>query len=112
MYYLKNYIDMGVAPLDQNLATSRNKIESFVNLVTPTKNYEKLLELVTKGEVTGTLLKRFELNSNSFDENSFLSLLYYQGYITIKDAGMLIKFEIPNYVSEMLYANYFKKMEI
>ena len=98
MYYLKNYIDMGVAPLDpidQNLAASGNKIESIVNLENPKRNYEKLLELIINGEVNGNLIKRFDMNDNAFDENSFLSLLFYQGYITIKDINYDVIFCIP-----------------
>lgn len=113
MYYLKNYIDIGVAPLDpidQNLAVAGNKIESIVNLVDPKSNYEKLVELITKGEVSGTLVKRFDLNDNKFNVDSFLSLLFYQGYITIKEADYDITFNIPNYVSEILYATYFKEL--
>ena len=113
MYYLRNYIQKGEAPLDpidQNLATTGNKIESMVNLLSPQKNYEKLVELVTRGEVSASLVKRFELNEKTFDENSFLSLLFYQGYITIKEADFDVTFVIPNHVSEVLYASFFTKM--
>ncbi len=113
MYYLRNYVNSGKAPrdlVDNNLATTGNKIESFVNLITPKKNHEKLVELVTYGKVKGNIVRQFELNDNNFDENSFLSLLYYQGYITIKEVTTLVNFCIPNYVSEILYANYFKNI--
>ena len=60
-----------------------------------------------EGQVSGNLIKQFELNDNKFDTDSFLSLLFYNGYITIKDIGMSVQFAIPNYVSEGLYATYF-----
>ena len=113
MYFLDNYIKDGVPPrdpVDSNLATTGNKIEAIVNLMSPEKNYQTLVELITNGEVSGDLVKQFELNNQKFDENSFLSLLFYQGYITIKDVGMRIKFCVPNYVSEVLYASYFVKL--
>lgn len=113
MYYIKNYLDNGVAPedpVDTNLATTGNKINSFVNLGAPEKNYQKLVELITNGEVSGFLVKQFEMNNQHFDENNFLSLLFYQGYITIKEVGMRVKFCIPNYVSEVLYASYFSRL--
>ena len=106
MYYLQSYVQKGTPPrdpVDSNLSTTGNKIESMVNLITPEKNYQKLVELITNGEV-------IELNNKKFDENSFLSLLFYQGYITIKDVGMRIKFCVPNYVSEILYASYFTEL--
>ena len=113
MYYLQNYVQKGMPPtdpVDSNLATTGNKIESMVNLISPEKNYQKLVELITNGEVSGDLVKQFELNNQKFDENSFLSLLFYQGYITIKDVGFDITFCVPNYVSEVLYASYFTKL--
>ena len=109
MYYLDNYIKDGIPPrdpVDSNLATTGNKIEAIVNLMSPEKNYQKLVELITNGEVSGDLVKQFELNNQKFDENSFLSLLFYQGYITIKDVGMRIKFCVPNYVSIMYMENF------
>ena len=113
MYYLSNYINEGIAPtnpVDSNLATTGNKIESIVNLMTPKENYNKLVELITTGEVSGELVRQFELNEYRFDENSFLSLLFYQGYITIKDIGFDVTFCVPNYISEVLYASYFTKL--
>ena len=113
MYYLSSYINNGTAPtkpIDSNLATTGNKIESIVNLMTPKENYNKLVELITTGEVSGELVRQFELSEYRFDENSFLSLLFYQGYITIKDVGMRLKFCVPNYTSEVLYASYFAKL--
>ena len=113
MYYLQSYVQKGIPPtdpVDPNLATSGNKIEAMVNLISPEKNYKKLVELITNGEVSGELVRQFELNNNKFDENSFLSLIFYQGYITIKEVGMRIKFCVPNYVSEVLYASYFAKL--
>ncbi len=92
------------------MATSGNKIESFVNLINPKKNYEKLIELITNGEFKGNIVRQFELNDNVFNEDSFLSLLYYQGYITIKYVSTITTFCIPNYVSEALYASYFQKI--
>ena len=113
MYYLRYYVEKGIAPtnpVDSNLATTGNKIESIVNLMTPKENYNKVVELITTGEVSGDLVRQFELNEYRFDENSFLSLLFYQGYITIKSVGMRLKFCVPNYTSEVLYASYFAKL--
>ncbi len=113
MYYLKSYVEFNKAPIDlvdNNLATLGNKIESFANLVNPNKNYEKLVELITDGEVCEDIVRQFELNENVFYRDSFLSLLYYHGYITIKDVSVFPILCIPNYVSETLYASYFQKM--
>jgi len=113
MYYLREIVLNGrppLTPIDSNLATTGNKIEAIVNLVDKERNYKKLLELITTGEVSGRLIEKFELNDMNFDENSFISLLFYNGYTTIKEVGYDITFCIPNYVSEVLYANYFVKL--
>ena len=113
LYYLRDIVIKGKpprTPIDSNLATTGNKIEAIVNLVDKERNYKKLLELITTGEVSGRLVEKFELNDMNFDENSFLSLLFYNGYTTIKEVGYDITFCVPNYVSEVLYANYFVKL--
>lgn len=110
MYYLKYYIEkkrLPENPIDGNLSTTGVKIKSIVNLVNPKENYKKLVELITLGEVSGNLVDRFELDNTTFNTDSFLSLLFYNGYITIKNVGFDIAFCIPNYVSEVLYASYF-----
>ena len=113
MYYLKYYEENGEPPedpIDGNLATTGDKIEGIVNLMNPEANYKKLMELMKEGQVSGGLIKQFELNDSKFDTYSFLSLLFYNGYVTIKDVGMSVQFSIPNYVSEVLYATYFTAM--
>ena len=113
MYYLRHYVEKGRPPenpIDGNLSTTGSKIEAIVNLVNPEANYKKLIELMTEGEVAGILVERFELNNAKFDTDSFLSMLFYNGYITIKDVGMRIRFSVPNYVSEVLYASYFTSL--
>ena len=110
MYYLKHYVEKGKPPknpIDRNLSTTGTKIEAIANLMHPESNYQKLVELMTNGEVSGKLVESFELNDAKFDTDAFLSMLFYNGYITIKNIGMRVKFCVPNYVSEVLYASYF-----
>ena len=61
-----------------SLATTGNKVESMVNLISPEKNYKKSVELITNGEVSGDLVKQFELNNQKFDENNLLKLTFSQ----------------------------------
>ena len=110
MYYLKHYVEKGKPPknpIDRNLSTTGTKIEAIANLMHPESNYQKLVELMTNGEVSGKLVESFELNDAKFDTDAFLSMLFYNGYITIKKIGMRVEFCVPNYVSEVLYASYF-----
>ena len=113
MYYLKHYVEKGKPPknpIDRNLSTTGTKIEAIANLMHPEANYQKLVELMTNGEVSGKLVESFELNYAKFDTDAFLSMLFYNGYITIKNIGFDTIFCVPNYVSEVLYASYFTSL--
>ena len=112
MYYLRELSTNGRPPddlIDENLASTGTKIKNMAGLINREENYNVLNELLVKGEVQGILKESFDLEDD-FDRNDFISLLYYNGYITIKEVGVRLKFGIPNYVIEMLYANYFLKL--
>lgn len=109
IYYLQSCVQKGGLPIqlvNPDLETSEKTIEAIVNINSLERNYQKLVELTTKGEVRGQIIRMFELNNHRFDMDSFLSLLFYHGYITIKDVGFDVKFCVPNYVSEVLYARF------
>ena len=112
MYYLRDLTQLGMPPenlVDGNLAATGSKIENIAGLINREENYKVLSELLLNGEVEGNIVENFELN-NHFDRNDFLSMLFYNGYITIKDVGVRLKLGIPNYVTEVLYASYFLKL--
>ena len=113
MYYLRNYVQLGMAPeqlTDGNLAATGSKIENIAGLINRENNYTILKQLLMEGEITGNLVPLFELDKH-FDRDDFISMLFYNGYITIKETnGMETKFGIPNYVSQVLYADYFLKL--
>ena len=112
MYYLRDLTQIGRPPenlVDGNLAASGSKIENIAGLINREENYKVLNELLVDGEITGVLVDNFELE-NHFDRNDFLSMLFYNGYITIKEVGVRLKLGIPNFVTEILYASYFLKL--
>ncbi len=112
MYYLNSLQMIGMPPenlVDSNLATSGSKIENMASLINKEENYKILDELLMDGEIEGNIVESFELE-NHFNKNDFLSMLFYNGYITIKSVGIRNKFKIPNYVTEILYASYFLKL--
>ena len=112
MYYLKTLSEKGRPPkdiVDDNLSATGTKIMNLAGLMNREQNYELLKELLVKGEVSGRLITSFELEKN-FNRDDFLSMLFYNGYITIKEAGLRTKFKIPNYVTKVLYANYFMQI--
>ena len=112
MYYLRDLTQIGIPPenlVDGNLAATGSKIENIAGLINREENYKVLNELLMDGEIDGTIVDDFELE-NHFDRNDFLSMLFYNGYITIKKVGVRLKLGIPNFVTEILYASYFLKL--
>ena len=108
MYYLDNYQKYGERPeelIDGNLAASGSKIQNIVELIDREKNYEILKDFILGKEIDGKIVRLFELEKH-FDTNDLVSMLFYNGYLTIKDTSMRTRFKIPNYISERLYADY------
>ena len=111
MYYLAQYCSLGKAPnniVDPNMNVSGEKLRRYANLVNPERNYAILNKILFDGEVEGTI-KSIVLD-HEFTGDDFITVLFYLGYITIKSQGMLTKFKIPNYVSEVIYSQYFAGM--
>ncbi len=111
MYYLNNYVKLGSRPdeiVDKNLSTNAEKLKNLMLIMTPEENYKQIQKLILEGEVSGNIIQSFELDK-TFSSYDFLSLLFYNGYITIKEVepiSNLVKFMVPNFVSYNLYAQY------
>lgn len=113
MYYLRDMVQLGRPPenlVDGNLAATGSKIENMADLINREENYNALKELLLNEEIVGNLTENFELDKG-FNRNDFISMLFYNGYITIKELdGMELKFGVPNYVTQILYASYFLEL--
>jgi len=111
-YFLSKYdykrCQMPQKMLDSNVASDYKAIMKLFNIGDSDRNYKILEELIEKGSITGIIKERYDLNQD-FTEDDFITLIYSMGFITIKDeiTADLHEFEIPNYVIEMLYFNYF-----
>ena len=104
MYYLNSLQMIGMPPdnlVDSNLAATGSKIENIASLINKNANYKVLDELLMDGEIGGNIVDSFEIE-NHFDKNDFLSMLFYNGYITIESVGVRNKLKIPNYVTKRL----------
>ncbi len=104
MYYLNNYVKLGKRPreiVDKNLSTNAEKLKNLMLIKTPEENSVQIQKLILEGEVSGNIVQSFELDK-TFSSYDFLSLLFYNGYITIKEVepiSNLVKFVVPNFVS-------------
>ena len=94
--------------LDANTATDYGKIRQLFKIQGKEEAYLPVLrELLEQGEVTASLTRQYSF-SREFTKDDLVSLLFYMGFLTIKNEHLLrYKFTFPNYVIKKLYADYF-----
>ena len=109
LYFLSRYMEQKEVPqelVDINIISDYSKIEAFMNLC---KNMNKIeiLEKIVLGEpVESGLTEKFNAEIE-FGEKELISLLYYLGYLTIKEKQFgILKFGSPNDVIKNIYSEY------
>lgn len=111
MYFMREYNRFQEVPsqlLDSNIAFNYGKIGNLLRLQN-NMYYTEILDAILKtGTISGELKVKFNLEVD-FDRDDIISLLYYFGYLTIKESsyGSNLIFTIPNYTMTELYTNYF-----
>jgi len=96
-----------VTMLDKNIASDYHKIRLLLTVDNPEQNYEVLNRIIEQDTVTGELTEEFSFEK-LFSEGDFLSLLFYNGFLTLEDYwGGDTTFRVPNYVIQRLYLDYF-----
>ena len=97
--------------LDPNIASDYNKIRKSFKIKGKEKEHLTYLnQLLETGELHSNLVYQYDLERR-FDNSDFISLLYYQGIITIWDNDFdTIIFKMPNYVIKQLYFQYFHQV--
>ena len=115
LYYLKYYVETGIGPknlIDENIASDYNKIGNLFNLTTKGSS-TKIIDKILRGEeLVGEITSQFSLEKE-FDEEDFLSLLFYLGFLTIdKEDFADVIYKVPNEAIKGIYFDYFaKKLE-
>ena len=112
MYYLQKYIEKKKHPadlIDPNLNQSGTTIRNLVELANAKMNYEVVEEIVREKRISGRLSNFIDVDKR-FDKNDFITVLFNIGFLTIKEAGMLTKFEMPNKVIESVYYEYMAEL--
>ena len=111
MYFASHYEEKKKYPrrmLDANIATDYYKVKKIFSIQNREQEFIPVLKkLTTEGVLTAKITDFFNLEK-AFSEFDLISLLYYMGWITIKDfeEGMY-SFQMPNQVIRELYYNYF-----
>jgi Predicted AAA-ATPase/PD-(D/E)XK nuclease superfamily len=111
LYFLQEYSIRGEYPkdmLDTNIITDYRKVRNIFQIgYGESDRFALLDELVKVNYIDFTLTRIFNIDER-FNDDDFLSLLFYMGLLTFKEAKTSDwRFVIPNYVIKKLYFEYF-----
>jgi hypothetical protein len=111
LYFLQEYSIRGEYPkdmLDSNIITDYRKVRNIFQIGNGESDRFALLdELVNVNYIDFSLTRIFNIDER-FNDDDFLSLLFYMGLLTVKEEkDSDWRFVIPNYVIKKLYFEYF-----
>jgi len=111
LYFMSKYLPSKIYPeelIDTNIASDYSKIKNIFYINNSPEHQQKLHEIITDEETTAVMTRKYSFE-RSFTPDDFVSLLFYNGMLTIKESQFaLIKFQIPNYVIKEIYWSFFK----
>jgi len=70
-----------------------------------------VVEEIVKEKVASGRLSSFIALDKKYDRNDFITLLFNIGLLTIKEAGVRTRFEVPNKIIESIYLQYLSDLE-
>lgn len=105
MYKIQNEIPQEL--VDINIISDYGKIESFMDLCQNMNKIELLEKIVAGDLIESDLTEKFNAEIE-FGEKELVSLLFYLGYLTIKEIDFgVLEFGSPNDVIRKIYSDYF-----
>lgn len=116
LYFAKHYAAYGYYPkdlLDENIASDYGKVRKMLKINdAKISNFSVIKEIIEKGSIKANLTRKFSFDVPWTDED-FVSLLYYNGIVTIVGNSLSrLIFAIPNFVIRKLYYEFFYFMTI
>lgn len=93
--------------IDTNIASDYGKIRRLFQIKNTEQNYTVLEQLIEEGQIQSELTAQFSFEK-SFEEQDFISLLFYLGFISVERSELNdLVFSVPNHVIQRLYWDYF-----
>ena len=109
LYYFKQFIRRKKPPknlIDENVKTDYGRLN---RLVSNEENRRVLDEIIVNEGIVADIVTRFSFD-RMYDEDYFVSLLFYMGLLTIKGTKYgKPKLGMPNYVIKKIFWEYFEK---
>lgn len=110
LYYLKAFIETGKGPnnlIDENIASDYSKIGNLFNLTTPGASTKIIDKILREEELVGAITNQFSFEKD-FTSEDFLSLMFYLGFITIKEKNLAdVIYKVPNEAIKGIYFDFF-----
>ncbi len=96
--------------VDTNVVSDFSKINNLISIQNRDKNLEAIKTILEMGIYNAKLTQIYSFERD-FTVDDFISLLYYNGLLTIKEPLDLdLSFEIPNYVIKEVYWDFFANL--
>ena len=93
--------------IDPNLKTDYGRLK---RLVQTDKSRDTLIQIAKEGSIIAEIIEKFSLDM-MFNDDYFISLLFYMGLITIKEPHLSeVRLCIPNYSIETVYWEYIRRL--
>ena len=111
MYFASHYEHKKQYPdtmLDANIATDYHKVKKIFNIQQREEEFIPTLKQLTETGILSAQITYFFNLEKRFSKDDLISILFYMGWITIKDmTDGRYNFQMPNLVIKELYYNYF-----
>ena len=116
LYFAKEYLAKNKYPkdlLDTNIASDYRKIRNLFKINDKeAENLHLIQKLLSDGYTNAQLTREFNFE-RAWTSDDLVSLLFYQGILTIKDESLgEVIFEIPNAVIKQLYYQYLHQLTL
>ena len=93
--------------VDINLKTDYGRLK---RLIQNEKNRDTLIQIAKDGSIVSSIIEKFPIDL-LYDDEYFISLLFYMGLITIKEPLLArVRLGIPNYSIETVYWEYIMRL--
>lgn len=118
MYFLDEYTSSGTAATgtmprqmaDANIKSDYGKLTGIFDLYQDAESRTELIRNIIEGKpIEADIVTDFSFFSDTFGRDEFLSMLFYMGLLTIKEAGSVydVVLETPNAVIRDVYYKYY-----
>ena len=110
LYFFNRILKEGKTPaaiIDTNLKTDYGRLK---RLIQNDKSRDTLIQIAKEGSIVAKIIEKFSIDI-LFDDEYFISLLFYMGLITIKEPYLSeVRLCIPNFSIETVYWEYIRRL--